>query len=95
MASVGRSEDKIGSHPVANEATDLVTLGKHRGTPQIGSTTRFPHQWESRLVSGGKDPEVLSEADHAFIIRTISGMTPLNLMEPGGTGSRSSVRDSE
>ena len=73
----------------------LVTLGKHRGTPQLGSTIRFSHQWESRLVSGGKDPEVLSEADHAFIIRTISGMTPLNLMEPGGTGSRSSVRDSE
>ena len=95
MASVGRSEYKIGSHPVANEATDLVTLGKHRGTPQLGSNIRFSHQWESRLVSGGEDPEVLSEADHAFIIRTISGMTPLNLMEPGGSGSRSSVRDSE
>ena len=96
MASVGRTEDRIGSYPVASSnGLLLVTLGKHRGTPQLGSTIRFSHQWESRLVSGGKDPEVLSEADHAFIIRTISGMTPLNLMEPGGTGSRSSVRDSE
>ena len=97
MASVGRTEDRIVSNLSSASGRGLpqVTQGEYRGTPQLGSTIRFSHQWEICLVSGGKNPEVLSEADHAFIIRTISGMTPLNLMELGGTGSRSSVRDSE
>ena len=58
VASVGRSEDGMGSDPFAQcSGMHQVTQGENRGTPQLGSTLRFPHQQESRLVSGGEDPE--------------------------------------
>ena len=72
VASVGRSEIEMGSNPsVSGSGLPQVTQGENRGTPQLGSTLCFPHQRESCLVSGGKDPEVLSEADHAFLMKHI------------------------
>ena len=62
-------------------ASDYFGLLKGRSEehPNYGSTIRFSHQRKGCLVSSGKDPEVFCEADHAFIIRTISGMSPWNL----------------
>ena len=68
VASVGRTEDGNGPSPVAGSSgLPQVTQGEHRGTPQFGSTVRFPHQREDSLVSRGEDPESLSDADHAFL----------------------------
>ena len=58
-------------------ASDYFGLlkGRTEELPIYGSTIRFAHQRECRLVSSGKDPDVLGEADHAFIIRTIRNVT--------------------
>ena len=72
IASAGQTEDIIGSNSSASHrGLPQVTQGKHRGTPQLGSTIRFSHQGESHLVSGGENPEVLSDADHAFLLKHI------------------------
>ena len=72
MASVGRTEDGIGSDPFAQcSGMHQVTQGENGGTPQLGSTLRFPHQRESSVVSGGENPDELSEADHAFLMNHI------------------------
>ena len=77
----------FGSNPSVNIRGLLqVTLGKHRGTSQLGSTLRFPLQWECCLVSGGKNPEVLSDTHHAFIIEPFFRICTIELMVLDGTG---------
>ena len=72
VASAGRSEIEMGSNPSASgSGLPQVTQGENRGTPQLGSTLRFPHQRESRLVSGGENPDELSNPDHAFLMKHI------------------------
>ena len=72
MASVGRTEDINGSNPSASgSGLPQVSQGEYRGTPQLGSTLRFSHQWERRLESGGDNPEVLNEQDLAFFFNHI------------------------
>ena len=76
VASVGRTEDRDGSNPNASASgLPQVAQGEHRGTPQLGSTLCFPHQWERHLVSGGDDPDFLSETDHAFLMKHIRDST--------------------
>ena len=48
-----------------------VTQEKYRGAPQLESTICFSHQRESHLESGGEDPEVLNDADQAFLLNHI------------------------
>ena len=77
----------FGSNPSVNIRGLLqVTLGKHRGASQLGSTLRFPLQWECRLVSGGRNPEVLNGTYYAFIIEPFCRIYTIELMVPVGTG---------
>ena len=68
-ASAGQTEDKNGSNPTASRGgLPQVSQMEYRGVPQFGSTLRFSHQRESHLESGGEDPEVLNDGDHAFLL---------------------------
>ena len=72
VASAGRTEDRNGSNPSASSSgLPQVSQGEYRGAPQLGSTLRFSHQWESHLESGGNNPEVLDDADQAFLLNHI------------------------
>ena len=72
VASVGRSEDRNGSNLSASSSRlPQVTQGEYRGAPQLGSTIRFSHQRERHLESSGDDPEVLDDADQAFLMNHI------------------------
>ena len=68
VASAGQTEDRNGFNPPASSSgLPQVSQGEYAGTPQLGSTLRFSHQRESPLESGGKNTEVLNEADQAFL----------------------------
>ena len=72
MASAGQTEDRNGFNPTASSGRlPQVSQGEYGGAPQLGSTLRFSHQWESCLESGGKNPKVLNEADQAFLLNHI------------------------
>ena len=72
MASAGRTEDRYGSNLTASSGgLPQVSQGEYGGAPQLGSTLRFSHQRESCLESSGKDPEVLNDADQAFLLNHI------------------------
>ena len=56
-----------------------------------GSTEELPNSgalyaFYFRLVSGGKNPEVLSDTHHAFIIEPFFRIYTFELMVPVGTG---------
>ena len=68
VALAGRTEDRNGSNQSARSSRlPQVSQGEYGGAPQLGSTLRFSHQWESYLESGGNNPEVLDDADQAFL----------------------------
>ena len=69
-----------------------VTLGKHRGASQVGSTLHFLLLWECRLVSGGKNPEVLNDTLLAFIIEPFSRIYIIELMVLVGTSFQTFFR---
>ena len=72
VASVGKTEDKNGSNPsFSSGGLPQVSQGEYGGAPQLGSTLHFSHQQESCLESGGENPEVLNDADQAFLLNHI------------------------
>ncbi len=48
-----------------------VSQEEYRGAPQLGSIIHFSHERESCLESSGGDPEVLDDADQAFLMNHI------------------------
>ena len=72
MASAGQTEDRNGSNLTASSGRlPQVSQEEYGGAPQLGSTLYFSHQWESHLESGGNNPEVLDDADQAFLMNHI------------------------
>ena len=72
VASAGQTEDRNGSNPsVSSGRLPQVSQGEYGGAPQLGSTLHFSHQQESCPESGGDNPEVLNDADQAFLLNHI------------------------
>ena len=71
VASVGQTEGEGSNSSATSRRMPQVFQGEYGGTPQLGSTLRFPYQQEDCIESEGNNPEVLNEADLAFLVNHI------------------------
>ena len=92
VASADQTEDKNGSNLSAmSRGLSQVSQGEYGGAPRLGSTLHFPYKREDHIESYGDNPEVLNNANLAFLLNT-SGKEPKELVSLGGADLKGSVR---